>query len=129
MLNFHLKKNKQHTTFKSYWPKMPIHSCLTVRGSPGTDVYSRAHLICTAPCTEKLCKLSKHANYQSLFYITFLSMIKTCVQDNHGELSGACNISKGHIYLGYTLYTYANYESSKSNQCWEERQIKKKIGP
>ena len=31
-------------------------------------------------CAEKSCKLSKHVNYQSLFYVTFLSMAEGCVQ-------------------------------------------------
>ena len=31
-------------------------------------------------CTEKLCELSEHANYLSIFYVMFLSTVESCVQ-------------------------------------------------
>ena len=42
-------------------------------------------------CTEKSCELSKHVNCLSLFYITFLSTVKSCVQDNHANYPGGAN--------------------------------------
>ena len=36
-------------------------------------------------CAEKSCELSEHVNYQSLFYVTFLSMAESCVQSKHAN--------------------------------------------
>ena len=40
---------------------------------------------------EMLCELSEHANYPSLFYITFCSMVASCVQDNRAIYLGGAN--------------------------------------
>ena len=87
-----LKKNKEsisgllpsRTDYLKSWcqqesklMKPPLWHSLTV--SCVKSIYSRARLIRTANVWKNR-GLSKHANYQSLFYVTFLLTVESCVQ-------------------------------------------------
>ena len=53
-------------------------------------------------CMEKSYELSEHVNYPSLFYVTFLSMVESCVQSKLWIKQGV-QISKGQIIGLYCI--------------------------
>ena len=53
--------------------------------------YSRVNLIRAENARKKSCELSKHANYQSLFYVMFLLMVESCVQSKRANWAGHAN--------------------------------------
>ena len=60
-----------------------IHSFIRYNYVSSVIKYSRARLIRTANARKN--RASDHANYQSLIYITFLSMAESCVQSKRAN--------------------------------------------